>query len=70
MLVDTAWVQANTTGENVRLLDIGGNPDAYNEGHLPGAVFLPLGNLTNPEDSTGSNPDAGPTLHRDEQPGR
>lgn len=52
VLVDTEWVQANADGENVRLIDIGGNPDAYAEGHLPGAVFLSLGNLTNPDDST------------------
>ena len=51
-LVDTAWVQANLDGENVRLLDIGGDPEAYNAGHLPGAIFLPLNDLTNPEDST------------------
>lgn len=51
-LVDTEWVQANLDVENVRLLDIGGDPEAYNAGHLPGALFLPLGNLTNPDDST------------------
>lgn len=52
-LVDTEWVQANLDDENVRLLDIGGNPDAYTAGHLPGAIFVNLGDLTNPEDSTG-----------------
>jgi len=51
-LVDTEWVQANLDGENVRLIDIGGDPEAYNAGHLPGALFLPLGNLANPDDST------------------
>ncbi len=52
-LVDTAWVQENLGADNIRLLDIGGNPDAYTAGHLPGAIFLNLGDLTNPEDSTG-----------------
>jgi len=52
-LVDTAWVEANLADENVRLLDIGGNPDTYAEGHLPGAIFVNLGDLTNPDDSTG-----------------
>jgi thiosulfate/3-mercaptopyruvate sulfurtransferase len=51
-LVDTEWVQAHLADENVRFLDVGGNPDAYAEGHLPGAIFLNLGDLTNPEDST------------------
>lgn len=51
-LVDTAWVEENLTAENVRLLDISGDQEAYDAGHLPGALFLPLGNLTNPDDST------------------
>lgn len=50
-LVDTEWVQANLDDENVRLLDIG-SAEAYNEGHLPGALLLPLGELSNPDDST------------------
>ncbi len=52
VLVDTEWVQNNLENENVRLLDIGGNPETYAEGHLPGATFLSLGELTNPDDST------------------
>ncbi|MEZ4863129.1 MAG: sulfurtransferase [Caldilineaceae bacterium] len=52
VLVDTAWVKAHLSDANVRLLDIGGNPDGYNSGHLPGARFVNLGDLTNPEDST------------------
>lgn len=52
-LVDTEWVAAHLDDENVRLLDIGGNQENYDQGHLPGALFVSLGaDLTNPEDST------------------
>lgn len=52
-LVDTAWVVAHLADENVRLLDIGGNQEDYDKGHLPGARFVNLSaDLTNPEDST------------------
>jgi len=52
-LVDTEWVAAHLDDENVRLLDIGGNQENYDQGHLPGAIFVSLGaDLTNPEDST------------------
>ncbi|MEZ4735873.1 MAG: sulfurtransferase [Caldilineaceae bacterium] len=52
-LVDTAWVAAHLEDETVRLLDIGGNQENYDQGHLPGAIFVNLGaDLTNPEDST------------------
>jgi thiosulfate/3-mercaptopyruvate sulfurtransferase len=53
VLVDTEWVAAHLGDENIRLLDIGGNQENYDKGHLPGAIFVSLGaDLTNPEDST------------------
>jgi thiosulfate/3-mercaptopyruvate sulfurtransferase len=50
-LVDTAWVQDHMDDKKVRLLDIGGNEQAFAEGHLPGAQFVDLGaDFTNPDD--------------------
>lgn len=52
VLVDTAWVLDNLENENVRLVDVSSNQDAYNDGHLPGAVFVSWRDeLTNPDTS-------------------
>lgn len=39
VLVDTAWVQQHWSKPNVRLLEVG-KRDAYEQGHLPNAVFV------------------------------
>jgi thiosulfate/3-mercaptopyruvate sulfurtransferase len=50
VLVDTEWIEANMDEPGVRLLEVGGNADAFGEGHLPGASFLAMGLLSNPDD--------------------
>lgn len=39
VLVDTQWVVEHLNDPNVRLIDAGVSPEAYNTGHIPGAVF-------------------------------
>jgi thiosulfate/3-mercaptopyruvate sulfurtransferase len=39
VLVDTAWVRDHLDDASVRLVDVS-SADSYQEGHLPGAVFL------------------------------
>jgi thiosulfate/3-mercaptopyruvate sulfurtransferase len=39
VLVDTQWVVDHLNDPNVRLIDAGVSPEAYNTGHIPGAVF-------------------------------
>ena len=50
VLVDTEWIEANATDRSVRLLEVGGNAEAFDEGHLPGASFLAMRRLSNPDD--------------------
>ncbi len=50
VLVDTEWIEANMEDSGVRLLEVGGNADAFLEGHLPGASFLSMARLSNPDD--------------------
>ena len=50
VLVDTDWIEAHTGDSSVRLLEVGGNAEAFGEGHLPGASFLSMGRLSNPDD--------------------
>lgn len=50
LLVDSTWVQENSTAEGVRLIHVGSDLAAFEEGHLPGANFLALVDLTNPDD--------------------
>ena len=38
LLVDAAWLAANLTATNVRIVDM--RPRGYAEGHIPGAVWL------------------------------
>ena len=49
VLVDTAWIKANLENPSVRLLDVS-NAETYAAGHLPGALHVPLGQFTNPDD--------------------
>ena len=50
VLVDSDWIEANMDDSSVRLLEVGGNSEAFAEGHLPGASFLSLARLSNPDD--------------------
>ena len=50
VLVDTEWIEAHVADPGVRVLEVGGNADAFTEGHLPGASFLSMGRLSNPDD--------------------
>jgi len=50
VLVDAEWIEANMEDSGVRVLEVGGNADAFGEGHLPGASFLSMGQLSNPDD--------------------
>jgi thiosulfate/3-mercaptopyruvate sulfurtransferase len=50
VLVDTDWVRARTSDPAVRIVEVGGNSEAYDEGHVPGAVFLSMGRLSNPDE--------------------
>jgi thiosulfate/3-mercaptopyruvate sulfurtransferase len=50
-LVDTEWLQARLTDPSVRVLEVGGSQDSYDEGHIPGSVFLSMGRLSNPDES-------------------
>lgn len=46
VLVDTDWVEASTSDPSVVLVELGGRSD-YDAGHLPGAVLLGMGGLSN-----------------------
>jgi len=50
VLVDTEWVEAHMGDPEVRIVEVGGSPSDYAQGHLPGAVFLSMGSLSNPDD--------------------
>ena len=49
-LVDTEWLQSRLSDPSVRIVEVGGNAEAYDEGHIPGSVFLPMGRLANPDE--------------------
>jgi len=50
VLVDTEWVEDNLTNPSVVLVEVGGATGPYDEGHLPGAVFLAIDGLSNPDE--------------------
>jgi thiosulfate/3-mercaptopyruvate sulfurtransferase len=50
VLVDTEWIEAHAEDYSVRVVEVGGNADAFAEGHLPGASFLAMRLLSNPDD--------------------
>lgn len=53
ILVDTAWVLENLDNPDVAIIEVSGNAESYQEGHIPGAIHVhPGSRLTNPEDST------------------
>lgn len=49
-LVDTEWLQSRLDDPSVRIVEVGGRSDAYDEGHIPGAAFLSMGLLSNPDE--------------------
>ena len=49
VLVDTEWLQARADDPSVRVIEVGGSDEAYGEGHIPGAAFLSMGLLSNPD---------------------
>ena len=52
-LVDTEWILAHANDPGVRLLDVRSKQEGYDEGHLPGAIYVnPSEKLTNPGDAT------------------
>jgi thiosulfate/3-mercaptopyruvate sulfurtransferase len=53
LLVDSQWILDHADDPNVRLIDVTGNAETYAAGHIPGAVYVNVGDqMTNPEDST------------------
>ena len=53
VLVDTEWIEAHAADPSLRVLEVGGNANAFGEGHLPGAVFVSMRSLSNPDDPIG-----------------
>jgi thiosulfate/3-mercaptopyruvate sulfurtransferase len=51
VLVNTEWLQARLDDPSVRIVEVGGSSRAYDEAHIPGAVFLAMGSLSNPDES-------------------
>jgi len=51
VLVDTDWIEAHSSDPEVRIVEVGGSPRDYAEGHVPGAVFLAMASLSNPDAS-------------------
>lgn len=47
LLVDSAWLAANLTAPNTRIVDM--RPRGYAEGHIPGAVWLDNNAIRNPK---------------------
>lgn len=50
LLVDTDWILENWDAEGIRIVQVGGNVEDFEAGHLPGATFLNARGLTNPDD--------------------
>ena len=51
VLVDTAWIKSHMADVNVRLLDVSASKEIYEQGHLPGAVYVNvIGDMSNPDD--------------------
>lgn len=50
VLVDPRWLYAKLRDPGVRVVDVSSQPDVYNAGHLPGAVYVsPTSDLVNPQ---------------------
>lgn len=48
MLVSTNWLAAHQRDRNLTVVHVGAAPEAYQAGHIPGAVFLALSDLVTP----------------------
>lgn len=51
LLVDTAWILENPDELEFKLVHIGGDLEDYVTAHIPGALFVTLSELNNPEDA-------------------
>mgnify|MGYP001362430731 FL=1 len=51
LLVDTAWIVENPEEVEFKLLHIGGDLEDYLAAHIPGALFVTIAELNNPEDA-------------------
>ena len=54
VLADTTWVATHQSDSQVRLLDVSSKKDVYDQGHLSGAVYVSVSELTNPKNITPS----------------
>ncbi len=52
VLAETDWVAAHFNDPQVRLIDTSSKKDIYDQGHLPGAVYVSVSELTNPKNVT------------------
>jgi thiosulfate/3-mercaptopyruvate sulfurtransferase len=50
VLVDTGWLLAHAGDPSVKVVEVGGKSDQYAQGHIPGAAFLAMSRLSNPDD--------------------
>jgi thiosulfate/3-mercaptopyruvate sulfurtransferase len=50
VLVDTEWIETHQNDPSVVFVEVGGSAAAFDEGHLPGAVFLAIDGLSNPDE--------------------
>ncbi|MCU0480414.1 MAG: sulfurtransferase [Anaerolineae bacterium] len=51
LLIDTEWIVENPEEVEFKLLHIGGDLEDYVAEHIPGALFVSLAELNNPEDA-------------------
>ena len=58
VLVDTQWVIDHLNDLNVRLVEVDMTPQAYNTGHIPGAVFWGESDLLLPDQRINFDPTA------------
>lgn len=45
VIVSTSWLAQHLRDKHLTVVHVGTAPDAYNAGHIPGAVFLSLGDI-------------------------
>jgi thiosulfate/3-mercaptopyruvate sulfurtransferase len=49
-LVETEWLQERLSDPSVRVVEVGASSEDYDQGHVPGSVFLSMGRLSNPDE--------------------
>ena len=62
VLVDTQWLKEHLHDSNLRILEVDMSPEAYDNAHIPGAVFWPIAELMRPDLSLNLDPVAFSTL--------